>query len=75
MTDRFHSLIVVLEKDIREDDAQAMMEAIKCLKGVINVSGIVSNEGKIMVKLINPDDDGEYISDIWELLSPQTGHK
>jgi hypothetical protein len=32
MTDRFNALTVVLEKDIRKDDAQAIMSAIMQLK-------------------------------------------
>lgn len=42
MTNRFHSLTVVLEKDIREDDAEALMAAISQLRGVLNVTGEVS---------------------------------
>ena len=41
MTDRFHSLTVVLENDIREDDAQKLIDAIYQLRGVIKVSGNV----------------------------------
>ena len=37
MTDRIHSLNVVLEREIREDDAQPIIEAIKQLKHVIDV--------------------------------------
>lgn len=43
MTDRYHSFTVVLDKDIREDDAEHLMNAIRCLKGVIDVSGNVSD--------------------------------
>lgn len=42
MTDRFNALAVVLEKDIREDDAQAIIAAIGQLRGVLSVSGHVS---------------------------------
>ena len=41
MTDRFHSLTVVLGHNIREDDAEGLMDAIRHLKGVINVKGNV----------------------------------
>jgi hypothetical protein len=37
MTDRYHSLIVVLEKDIRDDDAEELIKAIKMLRGVLAV--------------------------------------
>jgi hypothetical protein len=43
MTDRFHTLTVVLDKDIRDDDAEALMNAIRMMKRVISVDGIVSD--------------------------------
>lgn len=43
MTDRLAGFIVTLEKDIREDDAQATINAIRCLRGVLSVKPIVSD--------------------------------
>lgn len=43
MTDRYHSLQVILEKDIRDDDAEMLINAIKMLKGVIDVKGDVAD--------------------------------
>lgn len=43
MTDRFNSFTVVLESDMREDDAQVLMNVICQLRGVLKVSGNVSN--------------------------------
>lgn len=43
MTDRYYALTVVLEKDIRSDDAEKLIDAINMLKGVINVKGNVSD--------------------------------
>ena len=43
MTDRFHSLTVVLEKDMRDDDAQGLMDAIRCMRGVFSVTGKVAD--------------------------------
>lgn len=37
MTDRLDGFFVVLEKDIRDDDAASTIEAIKHIKGVIAV--------------------------------------
>lgn len=48
MTDRFHSLTVVLDKDIRSDDAEALMAAIAQLRGVLTVSGEVSTPDTYM---------------------------
>jgi len=45
MTNRFHSLTVALTDDIREDDAQCLVEAIKLLRGVAGVKGNVSDPG------------------------------
>lgn len=45
MTDRFYALTVALDKDIREDDAQQLIQAIKMMKGVVDVSGEVSDIG------------------------------
>lgn len=37
MTDRYNSVVVAFDRDIREDDAQALLSAILMLKGVIAV--------------------------------------
>lgn len=37
MTDRVKGFTVVLEKEMRIDDAQALIDAIGCLRGVIKV--------------------------------------
>jgi len=48
MTDRFHSLTVVLERDIREDDAEMLLNALRMLRGVISVEGnIVDVDGYV----------------------------
>lgn len=43
MTDRYHSLTVVLERDMRDDDAEALIAAIGQLRNVLKVTGIVSD--------------------------------
>lgn len=43
MTDRINSLTVVLENEMRDDDAEQLISAIKMMRGVLNVSGIVSD--------------------------------
>ena len=43
MTDRYAALTVALEKDMREDDAQALIAAIKTMRGVCDVTGEVVN--------------------------------
>jgi hypothetical protein len=41
MTDRFNALTVVLQQDIREDDAKSLIDAIMMIKGVLSVTGNV----------------------------------
>lgn len=43
MTDRHAGYVVTLEKDVREDDAQATINAIAQIKGVISVTPVVSD--------------------------------
>jgi len=43
MTDRYNALIVVLEKDIREDDAESTIAAIRHIRGVLSVKGHISD--------------------------------
>lgn len=43
MTDRYASLTVALDHDIREDDANAIINAICMLKGVLSVHGNVTS--------------------------------
>ena len=38
MTDRVHALTVVLEHDMRDDDVQALIDAIRCMRFVAGVS-------------------------------------
>ena len=41
MTDRYNALVVVLERDTRDDDAQRLIDVIKSIKGVAEVTGNV----------------------------------
>lgn len=38
MTDRIDAFIVVLEKDMRDDDVQPTLEAIKHIRGILSVT-------------------------------------
>jgi ACT domain-containing protein len=38
MTDRVYALTVVLEKDIQDDDVEQTIQAIKQIKGVLDVT-------------------------------------
>lgn len=43
MTDRHSGYIIALDKDIREDDAEAIINAIRMVKGVIAVEPVVND--------------------------------
>ncbi len=43
MTDRYHSLTVALEKDVRDEDAGALIAAIEQLRGVAAVDGNIAD--------------------------------
>ncbi len=43
MTARYNALTVVLEQDIRDDDAERLLDAIRMLRGVAGVSGNVAS--------------------------------
>jgi len=43
MTDHTNALVVVLEHDIRTDDVESLMQAIRHLRGVLSVTPNVSN--------------------------------
>jgi hypothetical protein len=40
MTDRYHALTVVLDREIRTDDAEDIINAIKQLRHVVDVTGV-----------------------------------
>lgn len=50
MTDRVNALIVILDKDIREDDIQLYINAIRMLKNVIDVQLNVSDMSEVIAK-------------------------
>ncbi len=43
MTDRFHSITVVLDQDVRSDDAEGLIAAICNLRGVLSAAGNVAD--------------------------------
>jgi hypothetical protein len=50
MTDRVHSLTVVLETDMRTDDVEGVINAILHLKPVISVEKHISDVGTLMAE-------------------------
>lgn len=43
MTDRVKGFVVTLEKDIRIDDVESLMQAIRHMRGIANVEPSISN--------------------------------
>ena len=43
MTDRYNAVVVAFDRDIREDDAEAVINAIRMIKGVVNVTPNVTD--------------------------------
>ena len=45
MTDRVNAFLVVLEQDIRLDDAEPIVDAIRHIKGVLSVTNQIVTSG------------------------------
>ncbi len=68
MTDRYHSLTVILEKDMRDDDAERMIEAIQMIKGVLDVKPVISDPTSWMAEERARRELGEKL---WNVLYPK----
>ena len=68
MTNRYNALTVVLEKDIRDDDAEALLSAIRQLRGVLSVSGNVADMDSHLAQERARHDLGEKL---WCVLYPK----
>ena len=68
MTDKYHTLTVVLEKDTREDDAEALLNAIGMFKGVVCVKGNVSDIQSMMAESRAIRHFG---NELWNILYPE----
>lgn len=68
MTDRIHSITVVLKDDIRSDDAEELIKAFSLFRGVAGVNGNVTDTGQCVaearVRL-------ELTEKLWGILYPK----
>lgn len=64
MTDRYHTLTVVLERDTRDDDAEHLISAIKMMRGVRSVTGEVANMETHMAEERARHELGQKILDV-----------
>lgn len=69
MTDRFNALVVVLEKDMRDDDAEALLIAIRQLRGVASVEGNVADMASHIARV---QARTELSAGLWDVLYPKT---
>ena len=69
MTDRLNLLSVVLHHDIREDDAEDIINAIKMVKGVLSVTPhVVDYADHIAFQRVRH----EIGEKLWDVLYPKT---
>lgn len=68
MTDRYYALTVILDKDMRDDDAECVINAIKMIKHVLDVKGNVSNPDTWMAE---ERSRRELCEKIWRILYPK----
>ncbi len=68
MTDRFNTLTVALEKDMRTDDAEGLLNAISRLRGVLFVTGNVVDSTAWMAEERARQELGKKI---WRVLYPK----
>lgn len=65
MTDRINSFVVVLDKNIRDDDAENTIIALKNIKGVI---GVIPNINSISDTVAGARAKSEIINKILDLV-------
>ena len=67
MTDRYHTLTVVLDKDMRDDDAEGLIQAIGWMRGVLKCTGKVADLDSHMAEERARRELGQ---NLWEILYP-----
>lgn len=68
MTDRYNGFIVVLEKNIRSDDAEATINAIRQIRGVLSVRpNIADADSAIAEERVR----SELSQKLWQVLFPE----
>lgn len=61
MTDKYFALTVVLEHDIRSDDAEQIMNAIRMIKYVLDVKGNIATPESWMAQIRERKEIGEKL--------------
>ncbi len=65
MTGRYCGFVVTLENELRDDDAEATIAAIKQLRGVVSVAPVVANYEHHMAKA---QARSELVGQLWDVL-------
>ena len=68
MTNRYHSLTVALDRDIRDDDAEPILMAIRMIKGVLSVKPKVADMDSNMAEDRARIDLGQKL---WDVIYPK----
>jgi len=68
MSDSYHSLTVVLAGDIKDENCESLIEAIKQLRGVISVTPIVANFDSHMAE---ERARRELTNKLWDVIYPK----
>ena len=69
MTDRINSLTIVLEKDVRDDDVEALISAVMQLRNVLSVEKNVTNVSDVVARQRARQELGKKLLDV---LYPKT---
>lgn len=68
MTDRVYALTVTLEKDTRTDDVEFIVNAIRAIRGVLDVTQMVADPGTYMAEMRAKR---ELADKLWDVLYPK----
>jgi hypothetical protein len=67
MSDRHAGFVVTLDKDLKDEDAEEIANAIRCLQHVITVRPVVSN---IEMHILHEQVRHELMQKLWDVLKP-----
>lgn len=68
MTDRINAITVVLQDDIRIDDAEPILAAIKQIRGVLSV---ISNVADLDSHIAQTRARNELADKLWDVIYPE----
>ena len=69
MTQRLKGVLVTFDRDIREDDAEAILTAIRMVRGVADVSPVEADSNDWMARQRVRSEISEEFRKMWEFIS------